>query len=511
MNADGPIPQRAAKSSANPDYQEALGLIASVKALHLRGQVHGCPSPERLVHSQSTGWSLMTPGSLALTSRVVPAFSGEALSHQSQESHQPQGLEIYAAPEELRGAAPSMRGDVYILGLGLAKLINGRHPHNSASAASALQSLAYTPCGAGADSKTADCAEAKGPAESAWAAVIHRALAERPWRRYRSAVALERDLGRRLQAPTKESRDAGEVGESEEKSAAAPAVRRRSLRLPKLPRLSESLLALDRHILPRLSAVRRWLQVRLWVEFQALRRQPHLLAGLCTLILAIVVGVATLRHLQRRDQERQRAASVAGNIRARRYDLAHATLNAWRLESPESALPLKLTGDLLCAESRSQLALPFYDEALKLDADLGDDASIASELLKSLDKHPTWRSPALVDALTRINDRYEPILERLTYDPRPEVRHRAVQILEGRSGTLHKAHIDYIAIYRLDLETAESCDAARIAVKHLRASKASAALNALREVERRLTHAGHNDCTLSVVRQAIAELEKGSN
>ena len=170
--------------------REAAGigveLCGALAAVHAAGLVHGdlkaanvlregLPAGERDLGSGATGaghvW-LMDFGS-AHEPSAVPSDS----------AHTP----VYAAPEILAGGEPSVRGDIYALGVLLFRLVTARFPAEAETVAALREVLAR--------GETRSLRSLRPDLPAAFVQAVERSLAIDPARRFAECGELERALG----------------------------------------------------------------------------------------------------------------------------------------------------------------------------------------------------------------------------------------------------------------------------------------------------------------------------
>jgi serine/threonine-protein kinase len=140
----------------------------ALQVAHESGIVHGDIKPENILLDAKSGHAVLADFGLARLSGEEPADSSRAA-----------GSPPYMAPEQLRGAAPDVRSDVYGLGATLYRLLTGRAPFegNARDVQRQQDSGSLRPV---------DAAHAGLPVSLA--AVVHTALAKAPSDRYSSVT-----------------------------------------------------------------------------------------------------------------------------------------------------------------------------------------------------------------------------------------------------------------------------------------------------------------------------------
>jgi tetratricopeptide (TPR) repeat protein len=104
---------------------------------------------------------------------------------------------LYASPEQIRGAAPSTAADVYALGVLLHKLLSGSNPYRLSSFESYEVVRAVLEDEPAKPSEVAD-AKIAGRLRGDLDAIVLKAIAKEPVRRYASVEQLETDVRRHL-------------------------------------------------------------------------------------------------------------------------------------------------------------------------------------------------------------------------------------------------------------------------------------------------------------------------
>jgi tetratricopeptide (TPR) repeat protein len=161
----GPVSERLARLVA---LEAARGLAA----LHAAGVVHRDVKPENLIITPGERVRLMDLGVASLVDGALRVSrTGEFV-----------GTLLYAAPEQIAGAPPEARGDLYALGLVLFELLAGHHPLRAPGGARATVEPSLVALPGGTTPFTA--------------ALVRALLARDPVRRLPSAAALAEVLER---------------------------------------------------------------------------------------------------------------------------------------------------------------------------------------------------------------------------------------------------------------------------------------------------------------------------
>lgn len=195
-----------------------FGVLDAMAEAHAAGVVHRDLKPSNLL-IDAAGRARVTDFGIAVKSGAAAAAAGTPR---------------YAAPETLRGAAPTPAVDVFALGLLLAELMLGRALVDDAEVPAVLKRIAETDL------------ELPGqmpqPVDDALRGVIQRALAREPQRRYASAAEL-RDALRDWLTP---AADAALDGGGKSKAGALDFLLRRMRHKSDFPALSDSVARIQR-------------------------------------------------------------------------------------------------------------------------------------------------------------------------------------------------------------------------------------------------------------------------
>jgi serine/threonine protein kinase len=108
-------------------YSLCAQISAGLAAAHEAGVIHRDLKPENIVITASGTAKILDFGLSALAPSAVPTTSTTA-SIQLWEQNSVSGTLPYMAPEQLRGEAPDVRGDIYSAGIVFYELATGQHP-----------------------------------------------------------------------------------------------------------------------------------------------------------------------------------------------------------------------------------------------------------------------------------------------------------------------------------------------------------------------------------------------
>ncbi|MBA3595969.1 MAG: HDOD domain-containing protein [Methylibium sp.] len=198
-----------------------LGVLDALAQAHAAGLVHRDIKPSNLL-IDAAGRARVTDFGIAVRSGVAAVAVGTPR---------------YAAPETLRGAAPTAAVDVFALGLLLAELMLGHPLVDDAEVPAVRKRIVET--------DLALPAKLPQPVDDALRGVIQRALARDPVRRYADAAEL-RDALRLWLTPVADARNPGDSVSSKTKAGALDFLLRRMRHKTDFPALSDSVARIQR-------------------------------------------------------------------------------------------------------------------------------------------------------------------------------------------------------------------------------------------------------------------------
>ena len=175
-----PLSARLARGALLPGEagQIALAVLSALAALHQRGIVHRDLKPSNIFLSQH-GVKLLDFG-LARPLRGIDSTAGAALTLPGVLI----GTPAYMSPEQIEGADPDGRSDLFVLGVVLYEMLSGRRPFAGDSVFDLARAI----------TQDEPPALAGPPAVIAIDRVIHRAVQKKPEDRHQTATVFAEDL-----------------------------------------------------------------------------------------------------------------------------------------------------------------------------------------------------------------------------------------------------------------------------------------------------------------------------
>ena len=158
--------------------QIALAVLSALAALHQRGIIHRDLKPSNIFLSQH-GVKLLDFG-LARPLRGIETTAGGPLTLPGVLI----GTPAYMSPEQIEGADPDGRSDLFVLGVVLYEMLSGRQPFTGDSVFELARAI----------TQDEPPALAGPPAVIAIDRVIHRAVQKKPEERHQTAMAFAEDL-----------------------------------------------------------------------------------------------------------------------------------------------------------------------------------------------------------------------------------------------------------------------------------------------------------------------------
>jgi serine/threonine protein kinase len=166
-------------------YSLCAQISAGLAAAHEAGVIHRDLKPENIVITPSGTAKILDFGLSALAPSAVPTTSTTA-SIQLWEQNSVSGTLPYMAPEQLRGEAPDVRGDIYSAGIVFYELATGQHPFLAQTGAMMVDAIL---------NRDVPPVSSVAPSTPPWfERVVARATAKDPAQRYQSARDLEMEL-----------------------------------------------------------------------------------------------------------------------------------------------------------------------------------------------------------------------------------------------------------------------------------------------------------------------------
>ncbi len=358
-------------------------VAVALEPLHAKGIAHGRLHAGNLIRD--------TQGRLFLVDAADPVPGVDAAGA------------LHAAPEQLRGEAPTVRTDVYAAALLAFEACTGRR----AFAGAPFIELARRTLYEGIDFTF----EESSRMDPEILALLRRALAREP----RARCASLRELMGGLRRP-----------------AAAPT----PVRIPTQPR-AQLRLEITRHAVHAAKLLGN-------IAIAARSRVPTRVG--VTLAVAAVAVIA-LPFILGGGLEQE----VATLIEQKEYKQASVLLASADREGADPALVEKLEGDLDCAQGNPLACLEHYARALEQDPDLASNDTIRTNTLAAFSHADKRWLVAKVAA--KLDDVDDELLEHAT-DTRYWIRWNAVRALEERG---RKDQIPYGVVYGLDVLHASTC------------------------------------------------------
>ena len=164
----------------------AIQCVDALIAAHARGILHSDIKPENIMLNQEGQLKLLDFG----VARRMPdsdPFGATATVHTLLAPGILAGTPVYMPPEVLKGKAPDQRADIFALGIVFYEMLAGRHPFQGVN-------VTVTTAQILSDQEAVVLDQSKLKVPSRLSAVVARALAKDPARRYSSATELKADL-----------------------------------------------------------------------------------------------------------------------------------------------------------------------------------------------------------------------------------------------------------------------------------------------------------------------------
>ncbi len=172
LASDGPLGPREAALVG-------MVLCEALSAVHRAGLVHGDVKAKNVMRAAGT------PERVEDAGRIVLMDFGSA-----HETHSPDagtgGTPLYAAPELLEGGVPTVRSDLYAVGVLLHRLVTGAFPAEAASLEELRERLR--------EGRLTPLRTARPDAPVAFVQVVEKEMARAPAARFRDAASMERAL-----------------------------------------------------------------------------------------------------------------------------------------------------------------------------------------------------------------------------------------------------------------------------------------------------------------------------
>ncbi|MGA8531754.1 MAG: tetratricopeptide repeat protein [Acidobacteriaceae bacterium] len=188
----------------------AIQCADALMAAHARGILHSDIKPENIMLNSEGQVKLLDFG----VARRIPdsdPFGATATVHTLLAPGVLAGTPVYMPPEVLRGKAPDQRADIFALGIVFYEMLAGRHPFQGVN-------VTVTTAQILSDQEAVVLDQNKLKVPPRLSAILGRALAKDPVRRYGSALELKNDLeavrqgGRPAKAPVPERAPGTRIG-----------------------------------------------------------------------------------------------------------------------------------------------------------------------------------------------------------------------------------------------------------------------------------------------------------
>ncbi|MCI0571480.1 MAG: protein kinase [Myxococcaceae bacterium] len=433
------------------------GVAAALTMLHKRGLAHG------RLHSRNVVVDARGQP------RLIDCLDPSTPLPPAGEAPEGETAELSAAPEQLRGDAPSSRSDVYALGLLTFELVTGRHPFTGDTPLELTRRALYE--------EVFFSLEEEQRLPAGVVALVQKALARKPHHRFSSAARMAAGL-RSLTLATATTaplplQDAPSPPPVESHStppvdAHAPPPLEAHSPLPLgegqgegavNPLFTLSLTATTARIRGALhrtgttaellarTAFERW-----WRTHPRIRVGAPVLAGVA--LFTLLVGVQ--RH-QGRALEHQVEELLERNETARAREL----LLAEQRRGEDDVTVDKLLGDVACARGDGDECLHQYRKVLERSSQYDSDARLQRNTLALMDRADRrWLVAQVAAKLEDVDD----ALEADTLSEHYWKRWNAVRALEARGAG---DRIPYGVVYALDVLHAGSCATRRAALAQL--------------------------------------------